>query len=104
MPRRVRLPPRLGERTNKSGPKGPLLHLFLRGLLSILVHVLGHCQMVLQRRQGSTRPVFELWVLATLGVTLEKRNRVLVSTDLHRIIFSREVFGLAITKFAKLLL
>lgn len=52
--------------------------------------------MVLQRRQNFTGPVLELRILAALGIALEQRDRILVGTDLHRIIFTSEILRLAI--------
>jgi hypothetical protein len=40
-------------------------------LFPVLVHVLGHLQMVLQRRQGLPGPILQLRVVAALRVTFE---------------------------------
>ncbi len=50
------------------------------------------------------RPVLELRILTTLGIALEKRNRILMSTASHRIIFGGEVLRLAVAKLSELFL
>src|ERR1700732_5149733 len=64
--------------------------------LTVLIHILRHLEMVRQGRQGFARPVFQLRIIATLRITLKERHRILVSADLHRIIFTGEVFRLTI--------
>jgi hypothetical protein len=39
--------------------------------LAVLVHILRHIEMVLQRRQRLARPVFQFGIVTALGVALE---------------------------------
>src|SRR6202453_3780537 len=76
----------------KAAPFGAAQTLQTTSSLPVLVHVLRHLEMVLQGRQGFAGPVLQLGVFAALRVTLEEGHRILVRTDLHRIIFAGEVF------------
>lgn len=55
-------------------------------LLSVLVEVLRHFEVMLQSRQRLARPVLQLGIFTTVRVALEQRHRVLVRADLHRVV------------------
>jgi hypothetical protein len=65
-------------------------------LFAVLVHILGHLQMVLQRRKGLAGPFLQFGVVAALGISLKQRDGILMRADLHWIILRREIFRLGI--------
>jgi hypothetical protein len=74
------------------------------GLLPVLIHVLRHLEMMLQGGKSLASPILQFRIIAAFGVTLEQRRCVLVRTDLHRIIFAREILRFRISKLIELFL
>ena len=76
----------------------------IRWLLALLVQVLRHLEMMLQGGKSLASPILQFRIIAAFGVTLEQRRCVLVRTDLHRIIFAREILRFRISKLIELFL
>jgi hypothetical protein len=72
--------------------------------LAIFVHILRYLKMVLLGREDLARPVLQLRIATTLSIPFEERSRVLMRTDLHRIVFRREVFRLDILQLVEFFL
>lgn len=67
----------------------------------LLAQVLRHLDVMPQMGQGFAGPVPQLLILAAFGVVLEQRSRVLVGTDLHRGVVSREILLLGILQLVE---
>jgi hypothetical protein len=67
--------------------------------LLLFAEVLGHLEMVLESWKRLTGPVLQFEILTALGIALEKRHRILVSTNLHEIEFRGEIVRLRIFQF-----
>lgn len=73
-------------------------------LFPILVHVLSHLKMMLERREGFTRPILQLRIVPAFRVTLVEGGGVLMCADLDRIILACEIFRFCILQLVQLLL
>src|SRR4051794_6375754 len=56
-----------------------------------LAELLGHVEMVLERRQRLAGPVLQCGIVAALGVALEQRHRVLMRADLVGVVVRAEI-------------
>ena len=59
---------------------------------------------MLKRGQRLSCPVLQCGVVAALRVTLEQRNGILVSADLHGIVLFREILVFGVAQLAQLFL
>src|SRR3954452_6148066 len=69
-----------------------------------LAELLGHVEMVLERRQRLAGPILQVGIVAALGVTLEQRDRILMGTDLVRIVIRAEVLAIRALELVELAL